>query len=445
MRSWRSVIDAGNPTAEAHGSSIIHSGGLLPTFPPELHVRRARDADLTEMARIHHSSFPGVGLTLEDLIAYFRNDPRLPLEDHWVCERKGRLVGMFALYNFKMQRGRLIVPTGGIGMVAVAPEARRQRLAYWMMARAVQIMEQNGLPLSILYPFSHGFYRKLGWGVVGKTSLYRFPQGALPAYPERLTVEPVATYEDQTAVMECYARFAEGCNGLLVRDEPVWFERVFKSNLCYAYRSPKGVVEGYLIFNYRSLPQDEHLIAVDVKVGDFVYLNDAALRGLIGFLAAQGDQARAVIFPDQTGLSLEFAISDPRMEGGKHNWTMGAETSWIGSGLMGRIVSLRRALAAARLGSASGRVPFVLKDELNPTNSEPLTVEFDNGKIDFPKGGATGLIMKADIAIFSSLFWGALRFSDARRLGLVEIEGEGDAAIFNRLFSLPQPICYDYF
>ncbi len=417
----------------------------MPTIPTELQVRRARDADLPEMARIHHASFPSISMTLEERISYFRNDPRLPLEDHWVCERKGRLVGGFALYNFRMQRGRTPVPVGGIGMVAVAPEARRQRIAYWMMLRAVQIMDQNNIPVSSLYPFSHGFYRNLGWGVIGKTNQYRFPPGTLPAHPDRTQVEPVRTYDDQTAVMACYEKFAAEMNGLLLREEPVWFERIFKSQLCYAYKNSKNETEGYLVFQYRPLPAHEHLTAVDLKVNDFVWLTDAALKGLIGFLAAQSDQARAVILCDQTELPLEHIVSDPTMAGGRNNWDFGAETTWTGSGLMGRIVNLRKTLSTSRLGPGSGRVTFQLKDELNPLNQEPLTVDFEAGKAMFPKGATGGVLWKCDVAVMSSIWWGALKLADAKHLGLVELEGEGDLTFLGKLFSLPKPICYDYF
>lgn len=417
----------------------------MASIPTELQVRRARDADLVEMARIHHASFPSISMTMDERISYFRNDPRLRLEDHWVCEKKGRLVGMFALYNFRMQRGRTTIPVGGIGMVAVAPEARRQRIAYWMMLRAVQIMEQNNVPLSSLYPFSHGFYHKLGWGVIGKTNLYRFPPGTLPGHIERLNVEPVRTYDDQTAVMTCYERFASEMNGLLVRDEPVWFERIFKSQICYAYRNAKNETEGYLVYQYRPLPAEEHLTAVDVKVNDFVWLTDAALRGLIGFLAAQSDQARAVIFPDQTDLPFEHIVTDPMMAGGRNNWDFGSETSWSGCGLMGRIVNLRKTLSAVRLGPGTGRITFELVDELNPPNAEPLTVDFEAGKATFPKTTSGGITWKCDVSVMSSIWWGALKLAEAKQLGLVKLEGDGDVTFLSRLFSAPKPICYDYF
>jgi len=417
----------------------------LPTPPPELTIRRAREQDLPEMARLHYAAFPGVPMTLDERINYLKHDPRLTLEDHWVCENKGRLAGMFALYKFTIQRGRISLRAGGIGMVAVAPEARRQKIAYWMMLRAVEVMDQNDMPVSILYPFNHTFYRRLGWGSIGRTTLYRFPPGSLPDSPGRKSVSPVTTYQEQSEVMDCYLKFSEGSNGLLQRDEPIWFERIFKNNQCFLYRGEKGAAEGYVTFSYHPLPPEEHLIAADIHIKEVVFLTDEALRGLLGFLAAQSDQARAVLYPDQFDLNFEISLVEPRMEGGRHNWILGAEAASIGVGLMGRIVNLRKAIASGRLGGATGRVTFDIRDDLNPANAEPLTVEFEGGKISFPKGGGKGITLRCDVAIFASLFWGALKFSEARRLGLVEYEGEGDPAIFHRLFNLPKPVCYDYF
>jgi hypothetical protein len=143
---------------------------------------------------------------------------------------------------------------------------------------------------------------------------------------------------------------------------------------------------------------------------------------LIGFLAAQSDQARAVILADQTELPLEHIVTDPMMAGGRNNWDFGSETAWMGSGLMGRIVSLRRTLSAARLGPGTGRITFELVDELNPVNAEPLTVDFEAGKSSFPKVASGGVSWKCDVSVMSSIWWGALKLAEAKQLGLVKLE-----------------------
>lgn len=415
-------------------------------LPDDIQIRRAREGDLPEMARIHSAAFPGAPLTLDDRIRHFREDPRLALEDHWVCHRGGTLVGIFALYNFRMLRRGKVIPTGGIGGVAVSPEARKSRIAYLMMARAVEIMEQNSTPLSILYPFRHSFYRRLGWGLVGQVKLYRLDPQNIPLFSEREHTFPVLTTGQQEEVMRCYRRAAEIGNGLLERPDPVWYERVFKNALCYAWRSPdSGAVEGYLTYGYDPFPPEKSFItAADINIMDYVWNTPEALRGLLGFLSAQRDQARIIYLPDQSGLDLEHILTDPRMPDGVHDWRMGAETAHIGSNLMGRIVQLRRVFAAGGFGDGEGRVIFKIKDNLNPRNSEPLTVGFKGSSVEFPVVGSAPVTMECDIATLSSVYWGALSLPAAVIMNLVKITGTG-AEFLEDVFRIPRPVCHDRF
>ena len=133
------------------------------------------------------------------------------------------------------------------------------------------------------------------------------------------------------------------------------------------------------------------------------------------------------------------------MTGGRHNMWLGAETAWIGSGLMGRIVQLRRVLAAGGLGNGSGTVTLKIHDELNPDNSTGLTIEINDGKVEFVKQAGQSVILSTDIATFSSIYWGALSLKDALYFGLAEIDGKGDTAFLEDVFSFPKSICLDYF
>ena len=413
---------------------------------PNVQIRRAREADLPEMARIHYAAFPGAQLTLEERIRHFREDPRLRLEDHWVCHRGSAMAGIFALYDFRTFRRGKALPVCGIGGVAISPEARKSRIAYLMMARALEIMEQNGTPLSILYPFRHSFYRRLGWGLVGQVKLYYADPAAIPLFQERQQVFPVLTAEQQEEVMECYRRAAESGNGFLERPDPVWYERVFKNSQCYAWRSPdSSSVDGYLTFTYQPAPPEQSFVTSELKVLDFVWTSHEALRGLLGFVAAQRDQVRIVHIPDQSGVELEHAFHDPRMPDGVHTWSLGAETARIGWGLMGRIIGLRRTLAAGGFGAGEGYVTFNITDELNPKNNEPLSVLFKNGAAEFvvKPGGAPQATLECGIAALSSIYWGALSLPTAVALNLAKVTGSVE--LLSGLFQIPKPVCHDRF
>lgn len=415
------------------------------TIPPDLKIRRARDNDLPEMARIHSVAYVGANMDFDQRIAHFRDDPRLPLENHWICEKNGQLMGMFALYNFKMYRFDSLIPAGGIGRVAVSPEARKSGIAYWMMVKAVQIMDQNGFPLSILYPFKHVFYRRLGWGLVGRSLKYRIPVGNLTAWDERSNVRLVRVEDEQQGVMLCYNDYARNHNGLLERSDAVWMEQIFKNSLCYSYLDANGKVSGYLVCTFQAHDPETDYMASDLLIKELVWTDPESFRGLIGFIAAQSDQVRSVDYNDQTGISLEYILNDPRMSDGIYNAEFGVETARIGSGLMGRIVQVRRSLTAARFGTGSGKVTLKITDEVHPENSEPVKLEFDKGAIQFLKQGDTPFTLHTDMATFSSIYWGRLALKEAVFLNLVQIEGKGDASFLSRAFSVQHPMCLDYF
>jgi predicted acetyltransferase len=400
------------------------------------------------MGRIHQQCYPNDNITLEERIERFRSNPRIALEDHWVCESNGRLMGMFALYPFRMYRSGMMIPTGGIGLVAVPPEARRGGVAYEMMAKAIEIMDQNNMPLSILHPFRHSFYRKLGWGLVGENTVFRFSPRNLPDFPERENVLPVITTDEYEAVMTCYHQYASRQNGLLARDDPYWYEIVFKNAHCYAYIDPtSGAVEGYLTFRYKPHPWEQAFMTSDFTVWDFVWNSRRALHGLLGFLGAQTDQIESIIFPGQVGLPLAHLLKEPLMPKGSQNMVLGAETATLGSTMMGRIVQLRRTLkVTGKLGDAPGKVTLNIHDDMNPANAEPVTLDIQDGQVEFlPASQKADIQLNTDMSTFSAMFWGALKLTDAVVLGLVELEGKGDAGFLKRMFTAPKPICFDHF
>lgn len=419
----------------------------MSTIPENLMIRRAREYDLGEMARIHSSAYPGNQMTLEERLHSFRNNPRASLENYWVCERSNQIVGMFVLYDFMMNRMGQVIPVGGIGSVAVSPEARRDRIAYYMMQRSVEIMEQNGTPLSILYPFKHQFYHKLGWGLVVRLNLYHLAPEHLPKFKERTNVEVITTNEQREEVMLTYNKFAKRSNGLLQRTDMFWNEFIYKNAHCYAYRdTDSGLIEGYLTYRYRPHPADISFTMTDLEVWDFVYNSTRAFRGLISFLSAQRDQVKTIFLPEQSGLSLEHILSEPISPTGRRNWLLGAETALLGSSLMGRVISIRRTLKSINnWGNANGLLNINVTDDLYPQNSELITISFEKGKADFVKGKTAKVQMNCSIATLSSLIWGGLNLSEGLLFGLIELEGKGDASFLKDVFTIQRPVCMDYF
>jgi len=308
-------------------------------------------------------------------------------------------------------------------------------------------MDQNSIPLSLLYPFRHSFYENLGWGLIGCVKLYKFAPESLPKLAGRENVVPILTSDEQETVMNCYNQYAQRQNGTVRRGDPFWNEVVFKNAMCYAYEAPdSGSIEGYVTYRYKPYPNMEAFLSADIEVWDFVWNSKRALHGLLAFLGSQRDQVRTVIFPDQTGIPLEHILREPLMPDGKRNYLLGAETAHLGSNLMGRVVQIRRALTMmGKIGEVSGEFNLVLTDDLNQSNTEPITITIESGKIGFKKQNNAPISLSTNISTFSSLYWGSLNLKDAVILGKVELEGKGDAGFIKSFFDVSRPICLDHF
>src|SRR5204862_4581919 len=109
---------------------------------------------------------------------------------------------------------------------------------------------EKGIGLSLLYPTSYGFYRRLGYEVAGTYTRYAMGCDSLRPPAETVDAEPWS--ETQLAeVAECYRTFALQTNGLLDRTPSWWRHRILAApddQPVYRYRIVRdGGTVGYWI------------------------------------------------------------------------------------------------------------------------------------------------------------------------------------------------------
>jgi len=200
-----------------------------------------------------------------------------------------------------------------------------------------------------------------------------------------------------------------------------------------------------LIYNYKELPSPDTYMTTDLEVKEILFTSNNALQGILGFLSSQRDQVRSINYHDHFELPLEYLLKEPLAKGGTSNMWLGAETAMIGAGIMVRTIQLRRILAMEKFGECNGEVTLKINDELNPSNSEPLFIDVNKGKVEFKKKQSTALTLHTNIATFSSIYWGALTLKDALYYGLVEIDGKDDSSFLFDFLNFPRSICLDHF
>lgn len=317
------------------------------------------------------------------------------------------------------------IDAGLVASVAVPPEERRRGYARRLMVGLLDELYAQRTPLSLLFPFSVGFYRGLGYGLANFTWLMELAPRLLPDHAERLHVRRAGP-DDEAALRACYqqARRLPQNNGWPSRGAWEWQHRVAKPEHEKAVFVEDGQVEGYLVYTLTWGTG-----AVPAKVVEWVWVTDRAWRGLAGFLAALGEQATSVSYNAPQGSPLLFALPEPYDRSQAAAEFTFYPAARLVNGFMLRVVHLPAALAARRY-PAHLTTEFVLhvEDAQLPANSQPLLVQIASGAATATATTASPQVRTA-MAAFSQLYAGVMTAEQARTVGMLHGDDASCAAL----------------
>ena len=358
------------------------------------------EADVDAAAALQVDAFGGV---LADIVGRYRDGPRYTWRDAWVVERNGEIAAAaLAIPATWWYRGASY-SVSAIGGVAVRPVDRRRRLAHDLMHAILQTDKRLGRQFSLLYPFQHGFYRRLGYGSVGLMHFWRLPIQHMRDDPELRTRVRLVRETDRPAVEALFARsLRETPEGGLQRNDGQWQRHWTGENKWVAY-DDGGTLGGYM--GYRMTPT-----TLDVR--EFVALTAEAERGLWSFVAAQVEQRASVSFHAPVNKPLWAMLREPYMfQGPEHGFIIN-DVAGLTMSFMARGIDWSAALAA-RGAALDGGLSIELADPV----FGPQTLELGSGQ----KVTAT---VHTDVATFSQIVCGALSADHARRYGFLDADDE---------------------
>lgn len=401
-------------------------------------VRTAREDDLERLVTIHSDAFPDAR-GREARRRNFVDNPRGTLDDLFVAEADGALLGHAFLFSMASWMGGREVAMSGMASVAVAPEARGQGVATALVRRLVAETRHRGQVACLLYPFRHAFYRRLGWGLVSEVRRLRLAPSSFPAYPDDARPR-AARPEDLAALRRCYQRVASRGNGLLARSDRLW--RTFlgtEGRHLFVVGAHGHEVSGYVMIACTA-PNGG---PAELDVVELVADDDHARRTLYGFLRAQRDQIATVRYLVAARDPLLAVLDEPRTPQGETVRTLVAVAGEWGAAHMARVVDVGGAVSA-RGYAADGQITLRVTEPLVPQGRVAGTLLVRSGTGSFgPERG--GPILACDIGTFTQIWSGYLRPTDAVHLGVAAVDAPRTAALADALFALPSPHTLDYF
>ncbi len=401
-------------------------------------ARTARPEDGALLANLWIRSYWGIG-TQAEVEERFRAARVFPVDTVKIFERDGAPVGAGRTIPFRGFIGGVECAVGGLASVAVAPEARRTGVATAIVRDHLATLAAARTPWAMLYGYAPRFYARFGWAPIAARLRWRYRPDAFPLFPERAAVVSLSLFsdEDLAAVQSVYDRHCPGQNGSVARGVGYlrqWWQGDRK--LAVGVRGDDGL-SGYALYRYINWTERPTVL----EVAEWVALDGRAERAILGFLAAQGEQADAVLLDTPVDHPLPFILDKgvpeqqtPEMPGEHH--AIGA--AYLG--LQARIIDLAAALAARGYpAGARARVAFAAVDPDLPANESPQTLVLDGGGgVRVEAGRAAGVpLVRGTVGALTRILMGAVRLEASLRLGLAD--AEGDIAGLDSVLALPPP------
>jgi len=381
-------------------------------------VRRMAEADIEAAASTQVEAFGG---NVAEVVERYHNGPRSTWRDAWVVEVDGEIAAAALALPARWWFGGCAYEASAIAAVAVRPIDRRRGYASELLRGLLRAEREAGRPYSVLYPFQHGFYRRLGYASAGLMNFWRLPLAQVPDAPRLRSDVRLLRESDRAAVAELYARWLPTHSGFERRPRQ-WERRwttadekwVVYADGATAATEPTALT-GYLA--YRAA-------GPTLEIRELVAENADAERGLWAFVAAQIEQRTAATFHAPIDQPLWTMLREPHMFEPANRGFIVSDVAALTISFMARAVDLTAALTQRRYREdLADSVRLDVADSvLGPS---PIELSIANGHATVTPTTAEP-DASCDIVIFSQLLCGAVTATQARWYGHLEAS---DAAI----------------
>lgn len=388
----------------------------MPTF------RRVPPADFERYQRVLDYAFrPEAGPQDYD------EGPPERLGERWGLYDDG-LLTTCTLYEFEGRWRGAWTPLGGLAAVASPPEHRRQGLVREMIREALAEYRDRGVAWVALWPFEHDFYRRLGWAIANKFTVYECAPDAL----SRAAAEPAGRFERVTAddwerLRPVQLAHGEGVTLSRRRSEAWWRQKVFDSwegqPYVYAWVDDSEALRAYVVYDIEKDGEERTLRVQEASATD-----EAARRQLLRFYRTHDSQVSTVKLYRAAESVLLDQVEDPR--------GVDCETR---AGPMIRLGDVRAALSRLPVDSGvAAQVVLEVSDPLAEWNEGRFLLSAVDGAVDC---AVTKRPPEAQVSVgtLSQLAIGYQDVATAREQGDLQCD-EATARRLSRLFP-EQTVC----
>lgn len=369
---------------------------------------------------------------------------------------EGILLSTMKLVDFSMNIFGRMQKAVGLMALGVHPLHKKKGAALDMVKYFEEYTEKSGALVALLLPFSMGFYRKMGYGFGSKMDEYHIPTESLPAEWDRTHLKMLGK-EHLNQVLACHQRAAEKNHGMLVKFSEEIRAMEEDSSVRRVGWLEDGQLKGYLAYRFICDSPVNYTLN-HIQVEEMIYEDGRILKGLLGFLRAQADEAQSVVL--RTGEEdFYHLLQSPQDISGNYIPFGYLQSNVSAIGIMHKIPSVEKFIQQtgyrhfpalpAKLPVPPVKLRITWEDELNHrTDSLCMAFGGTDGMAGSGEEGGIGwqicqeekkmVELRCKKSDLSSLFLGSCRLAAMVRLGAMEISDPDCVDQLDQLFYYKQ-------
>jgi predicted acetyltransferase len=267
-------------------------------------IRRLTPDDRESFARLMHYAFEPTNNTYDNVVPedYELSKPYLKdVNQAYGVFDEELLVAICCYFSSNVIIRSKEFPMSGIWGVATSPHYRRQGLIKKLFNKIFPLMKEDGIIISILYPFKFSFYEQLGYRLANINHRYHIETEQFKFRPvDSRIIKEVTELDD---IKQVYSNIASRkYNYMIQRTEEDWNRRINAKRpgyffVCYdESQNPCG----YLIAHFmeHAPPSEESVDKSEntIYLSEFFWKDRETKQALINFLKLHTDHRKYVVF-----------------------------------------------------------------------------------------------------------------------------------------------------
>lgn len=358
---------------------------------------------------------------------------KVPMDLHYGAFDEEQLVAGAGIIPFDIRMRSQDFKMYGVGGVASKPEYRNLGIIREIMIKMFKDMQDNNIPLSVLYPFKHSFYEMLGYKLVDEQFTYEFNISDILYRETDYHLKEVERINDD--IRSVYDRAILNFDYIAKRPEIQYWRRLYKNNykfICYNRNLPVG----YVIINFPNweakwIKHPEKTILIL----ETFWLDQSAKQTIFNFLWSHRDQRKYVAGSFSAYENITDLLKTPRIK-----------SRYITDNSLLRIIDVKNVLENLKYPCDNFSIIFHINDTYCPWNNGFFTLT-SKGKeinIEFKESSELSADIEIDIGYFAQLVAGFRTVRDLLEFGFTSVNHE-KLELLQKLFPKTNNYFHDFF